>query len=64
MKGPAAAIMSRLALLSVLLFVAACYGERRMANGIKPLTREMTDFINSIDTTWKVSVCYSPALVN
>jgi len=46
--------MTRVTLAAVFfLFIASCHAERQMANGIKPLTREMTDFINSIDTTWK-----------
>ena len=40
---PTTAIMFRMAVLSVLLFVAACYDERRVADSIKPLTRAMTD---------------------
>lgn len=52
--------MARFALLTLLLFVAVCYGDDRpMANGIKPLSKEMTDFINSIHTTWKVNIASS-----
>ena len=43
--------------LAIVLLVAVCQASERklVPNGIKPLSREMTEFINSIDTTWKVS---------
>ena len=49
--------MKCLLVIAVLVAAAAAHpGPHRtlVPNGIKPLTREMADFINSIDTTWKV----------
>lgn len=50
--------MTALALTCVLLLVASVSSHavgRKLAEGIKPMTADMVNFINSIDTTWKAA---------
>ena len=52
--------VAALFLLLALATVATAADRPRVPNGIKPLSKEMINFINSINTTWKAGQTFSP----